>query len=402
MIGAGCMIRMGSLLGVALLCLPAAGPAPRPGNWMAAWAAALSANDPGQPIFDNTTFREVMHLSAGGTGLRVRLSNEYGTGTLSFGTVHIAHSLGNGQIDPATDVALTFGGAQNVDIPAGAGAVSDPVPVSVPPQYDLAVSMFITAMDVISQHTYAMSTTYDAPGNQTAAATMANQVSGTGGVYVEGVDVEQAKATKTVVALGDSTTDGVGGYVDANDRWPDFLAALLTGAGLDRVGVANEGLGSNTLMTPGGVGPTAVARFDHDVLALPGRKWVTMLEGINDIGVYSWNPQGAATAAQLIAAYQQLVARAHDAGLLVYGMTVLPFGGSDIFSAQGEQVRQAFNAYIRTQGTTDALADTDAALRDPNNLQNLLAAYDSGDHLHPSPAGYQAMANRFVLKNFQK
>jgi lysophospholipase L1-like esterase len=369
---------------------------------MAAWAAALSANDPGQPIFDNTTFREVMHLSAGGTGLRVRLSNEYGTGTLSFGTVHIAHSLGNGQIDPATDVALTFGGAQNVDIPAGAGAVSDPVPVSVPPQYDLAVSMFITAMDVISQHTYAMSTTYDAPGNQTAAATMANQVSGTGGVYVEGVDVEQAKATKTVVALGDSTTDGVGGYVDANDRWPDFLAALLTGAGLDRVGVANEGLGSNTLMTPGGVGPTAVARFDHDVLALPGRKWVTMLEGINDIGVYSWNPQGAATAAQLIAAYQQLVARAHDAGLLVYGMTVLPFGGSDIFSAQGEQVRQAFNAYIRTQGTTDALADTDAALRDPNNLQNLLAAYDSGDHLHPSPAGYQAMANRFVLKNFQK
>jgi lysophospholipase L1-like esterase len=390
------------LLAAALLCLPAAAPKSTSGNWTADWTEALSANNPGAPIFNNTTFREVAHLSAGGIGLRVRLSNEFGAGTLSFGAVHIAHSLGTGQIDPATDVALTFGGAQNVDIPSGASAVSDPVPMTVPPQYDLAISLYITAMDVISQHTYSMSTTYDAPGNQAAAATMANQVSGTGGVYVEGVDVEQAKPTKTVVALGDSTTDGVGGYVDANDRWPDFLAAMLTGAGQDRVSVANEGLGSNTLITPGGVGPTAVARFDHDVLALPGRKWVTVLEGINDIGVYSWNPQGAATVAQLIAAYQHLVARAHDAGLLVYGMTVLPFGGSDIFSAQGEQVRQAFNAYIRTAGTTDALADTDAALRDPNNPQNLLAAYDSGDHLHPSPAGYQAMANSFVLKNFQK
>jgi lysophospholipase L1-like esterase len=247
-----------------------------------------------------------------------------------------------------------------------------------------------------------MATTYDAPGNQAAAASMTNEVSGTGGIYIEAVDVEQANPMKTIVALGDSTTDGVGGIVDANDRWPDFLASMLTSAGQSRVSVANEGLGSNTLLTPGGVGPTAVARFDHDVLAQPGRKWVTILEGINDIGVYSWNPDGAATAAQMVAAYQQLVARAHDAGLLVYGMTVLPFGGSDIFSIAGEQVRQTFNAYIRTPGATDALADTDTALRDPNNPVNLLAAYDSGDHLHPSPAGYQAMANSFVLKHFEK
>lgn len=372
-------------------------------TWLTSWAEPLSQENPGIPgIFNNTTFRAVTHLSAGGIGVRVRLSNVWGVDTLSFGTVHIAHSLGGGQIDPATDATLTFGGSASVDVAPGASVVSDPVSMTVPAQYDLAISMYMTATNVISNHAYALATCYDGPGNQAAAAVMTNVSTGTGRVYIEAVDVLPPKAAKAIVALGDSTTDGVGSTVDTNNRWPDLLAVQLTAAGKNRISIANQGLSSNTLLIAGGVGPMAVARFGHDVLSQPGVKWITILEGINDIAAYAENPGGAPTAAQLIAAYQQLVARAHDAGLSVYGMTVLPFGGSYVFTTAGEQVRQALNAYIRTAGVVDALADTDAALRDPNNPTNLLAAYDSGDHLHPDPVGYQAMAKSFDIKQFEK
>ena len=221
---------------------------------------------------------------------------------------------------------------------------------------------------------------------------------------VSGIDVLAMPGAASVVALGDSITDGHGATTNGNDRWTDILAARLQGSPATRnMGVSNQGIGGNHLLTDG-LGPNVLARFDRDVLAPAGVRWVIVFEGVNDLGGLARNgevspAEHTALVQRVLAAYQQVIARAHAHGLRVYGATVTPYVGSTYYhpGPLSEADRQAVNAWIRATGNFDAVIDFDAAVRDPQHPDQLLPAYDCGDHLHPSPAGYKAMADAIPL-----
>jgi lysophospholipase L1-like esterase len=199
------------------------------------------------------------------------------------------------------------------------------------------------------------------------------------------------------VTFGDSITDGRGSTTNGDNRWPDELSRRLrANSATAEVAVLNMGVGGNAVLS-GGLGPTALQRFNRDVLAQRGARWLIVLEGVNDIG-YSSSQQ---VATDLIAAYQQFIDGAHGQGMLVYGVPILPFGGSSYYTAEHETARQTVNDWIRTSGRFDAVIDLDAAVRDPANPVNLLPAYDTGDHLHLDVAGLRAMADAIDLTLFE-
>jgi lysophospholipase L1-like esterase len=387
------------LAALAVLMAGSAGAATPQPRWVASWGAAMVATNPtpaGQ--YENQTLRTVTHLSAGGQGVRLRISNEYGTKTLSFGAIHVALSGGHSIIQPGTDHVVTFSGRTELQVPAGSVAVSDAVKIYVPGGVDLAVSMYVTRTDIITEHVWALQTIYIADGDQTAAARLPGAAQTQSRPFLAGVDVLGSPVAASVVALGDSITDGFFSDAGENDRWPDLLGARLRGAYGDRVGIVNVGISGNTIL--GDIGPTASARFTTDVIAEPGRRWAMLLIGINDIGKTQSAPDQAPTLESLIDADRQMIARAHDAGLRIIGMTLLPYYGAGYFCDAGEEKREALNAFIRSSGAFDGVVDTDAALRDPAHPHRLLPAYDSGDHLHPSEAGMQAIANAVDLSLF--
>jgi lysophospholipase L1-like esterase len=226
---------------------------------------------------------------------------------------------------------------------------------------------------------------------------------------VSEIDVQSAPKAATVVALGDSITDGHGATPNGNDRWTDVLAKRLqSGRKTSDIGVSNEGIGGNHLLTDG-LGPNALSRFDRDVLAPAGARWVIVFEGVNDLGglarVAEVSPaEHAAEVSRVIAAYQQIVERAHAHGLRVYGATITPYVGSDYYhpGPSSEADLQAVNEWIRAAGHFDAVIDFDSVVRDPRHPDRLLPGYDSGDHLHPSPAGYKAMGDAISLALFKR
>lgn len=384
----------------------------QPPVWVASWTTSQQIPEPANALppdaLHDATLRQIVHLSIGGTALRVHLSNAFGTAPLHFTSVHIARPLApdNPAIDPATDKALTFAGASDVIIPPGAEFLSDPVTEPVAPLSDLAVSFHLADPPARETgHPGSRTTSYYVPGDQVSAATLANPGKVDHWYQLASVDVLAALGAGTVVALGDSTTDGHGATTNANDRWTDDLAVRLQQAKM-HVGVGNAGIGGNHLLIDG-LGPSALSRVDRDLLAPAGVRWVIVYEGINDLGGLTLHgevppAEHAALVARIIAAYQQLVVRAHARGLRVYGATVTPDGGSGFYhpDALNEADRQQVNAWIRAAGHFDAVIDFDAAVRDPQHPDRLLPAYDCGDHLHPSPAGYHAMANAIPLNLF--
>ena len=389
-------VRLAALAALAASSAAAATPPPA---WVASWGASMVPVTPsalGQ--YENQTLRTILHLSAGGTALRLRISNEYGAHTLSLGAIHIAVSGGHSLIQPGTDHVVTFSGNATLDVPAGAVAVSDPIDAAVLGGIDLTVSLYVTRTDTITEHVWALQTIYIANGDQTGAARLPGAAQTQSRPFVAGVDVLGSPAAASVVALGDSITDGFWSNSDENDRWPDLLGARLRGTYGNRVGIVNQGISGNTLL--GDVGPTASARFTTDVIGQPGRHWVMLLEGVNDLGLSESDPSHAPTTDALITADRQMIARAHDAGMHIIGMTLLPFEGSGDYSVAGEQKREALNEFIRTSGEFDGVVDSDAAVRDPSQPQRMLPIYDSGDHLHPSEAGMQAIANAVDLSMF--
>jgi lysophospholipase L1-like esterase len=215
---------------------------------------------------------------------------------------------------------------------------------------------------------------------------------------ITGVEVLADNSSKGVVTLGDSITDGRGSTTDGNDRWPDNLARrLATNAPTAGLAVVNMGIGGNGIF--GGLGPAAQARFDRDVLNQSGVRWLIVFEGVNDIGGASASGSSA-LATNLINAYIQFASKAHARNMRAYGATITPFGGNSYYTTAHEAARQTVNAWFRTNTVYDALIDFDAAVRSPVTLTNLLPAYDTGDHLHLNPAGYQAMANAIDLNLF--
>jgi len=332
--------------------------------------------------------------------VRVRFSNAFGSSALVITAAHIARSRGGHAIDVASDRRLTFGGADSVLIAPGATATSDALEYDVPALSDLALTIHIgTAPAEVTGHPGSRTTSYLQAGGWVAAAELPDAVTTDHWYVIAGLDVVADGAA--VVALGNSITDGRGSGTNRNDRWPDNLARRLQAdPRTGHVAVLNAGIGGNAVLA-GGLGPTALARLDRDVLAQAGARWVILLEGVNDIGGARAPGQAAAVARNLVVAYREIIDRVHARGLRIYGATIPPFGGSQYAGEEREAARQTVNQWIRSGGTFDAVIDFDAALRDPTQPSRLLPSADSGDHLHPSEAGYRMMADAIDLALFR-
>lgn len=368
-------------------------------NWVGAWMASPQLTEPGNlppaPGFVDTTVRQVVRLTLAGRKLRVRLSNEFGTAPLTFTGVQVARALGESRIAPETNRALTFHGAPSVTVPPGAPVLSDALDFPVAALSDLAITLHLrTTTSAITGHPGSRCTSYLQPGVALDAPELPNATKVDHWYFLSGVEVLAEKNAAAVVTLGDSITDGRGSSTNGNGRWPDYLARRLQADKRTRkVGVLNAGIGGNAVIK-GGIGPSALARFDRDVLAQAGVRWLILFEGINDLGTKSAN------ATELIAAYEQLTVRAQAHGIKVYGATILPCAPSFYYTPELERERQALNQWIRTTRALDAVLDFDAALRDPKAPTQLSPAAESNDHLHPEKLGYKVLAEAIPLRLF--
>ncbi|NUR32358.1 MAG: SGNH/GDSL hydrolase family protein [Catenulispora sp.] len=375
----------------------AIGTRPSSAAWSGSWAA--SADDglvPGP--WTNRTLRMVEHSSVGGSQVRIRLDNAFVGAPVNVGHVTIAVQS-SASSATGTPVTLTFRGNRAVTIAAGGQALSDAVPFTVPADANLLVSVYFPGtVQLAPQHSLGMQDMYssaDQAGDQTGAVANFPVNNGFGfWTLLSGIDVQAAGAPGTVVALGDSITDGYSSTYDGNDRWPDDLARRLLASQYPHRGVIDEGISANKVVTDdftgvqgtGNGGISAVSRVDRDVLSQSGARTLIMLEGVNDI-------KAGTSASQVIAGLKQIAAAAHANGLTVIGGTVTPFKGYSAWTSAYETQRQAVNSFVRSSGGVfDAYVDFDAAIRSPADPASMLAVDDSGDHLHPSPAGYQAMA----------
>ena len=351
--------------------------------------------------FNHQTVRMIARTSIGGRRLRVSLSSAFGSEPLAVGAAHIAIRAKDSEIVAGSDRALSFNGKPSCTVGPGMVILSDPVDLNVAPVQDLAVSLYFPGeTGPPTSHSTGLHTTYIKDGDVTAQAALADAVTAQSYYWLAGIDVEAPAASSLIVAFGDSITDGARSTPETNHSWPALLAARLADRkATANIAVGNMGIGGNRVLRDV-TGVSALARFDRDVLSQPGVKWVMVLEGINDIGHGAVAPAEMVTADELIAGHKQLIERAHNHGIRAIGCTLTPFEGANYSREEGEAVREALNAWIRTSGAYDAVVDFEAATRDPNNPKRIRADFDPGDHLHPNDAGYQAMANAVDLSLF--
>jgi len=397
-------------------------------QWIGTWAASAQPFIPAiLETYRNQSLRLIVHTSAGGARVRVKISNTYGDTPLLIGSAHIARRTTEAEIDPRSDRMLKFQGKSSTTVPAGSMVVSDPVEMDVPGLSDLAVSLFLPQhTEARTIHSMAKQTSYVSPetGDSTAAAKFPVAKTIQSWPFLTGIDVETSPGSAAIVAFGSSLTDGDGTTADANARWTDVLAKRLQrDAELKaEMGVLNEGIIGNRLLhdSPKGadnplgaaLGQAGLARFDRDVLAQAGVRYVVVGLGINDIlfPAFPFTPPGEKVSAEdIIAGYRQLILRGHQKGVRIIGTTNPPFEGSAFegfvtafYTPEREAERQKVNDWIRGGGEFDGVVDLDAVLRDPSHPTQLLPAYDSGDHLHPNDAGCVVEANAFPLALFAK
>lgn len=409
-------VKLASFIAVSLLTAPPVlGGERSPGHWVASWATGPAGPfDGAVPQFNDQTLRYIVHTSVAGDRVRVKISNTFGTDPVVIGSAHVAQRLAAARIVPGTDRRLTFSGETRFTIPAGGLVLSDPVELDVPALSDLAVSIYLpTPSAAATMHLLALQTSYIAAGSGdfTGASDLPGALTTTAWHFLTGVDVSTRNGA-TVVALGDSITDGANSTVDANLRWPNVLAARLQAQReFSRLGVIDQGIIGNRILHPtepqfGNLfAPAGLARFDRDVLAQASVAYVIVLLGINDIG----HPGSAAPASEEVSAEEieaglrQFIERAHENGIVIFGATLTPFEGTTIpgfYSPEKEIKREAVNHWIRTSGKFDGVIDFDAAVRDPSHPARMLPAYDGGDHLHPSDAGQKAMGDAIPLRLF--
>jgi lysophospholipase L1-like esterase len=376
-------------------------------HWTDTWTA--SPDSPGPPL-GTVTVRQIIRTSIGGSSMRIRLSNLLGTAPVTIGPIHVAEHADGSTIKSGTDRTVTFGGKPSVTIAKGGDVLSDPIALSVAPLEELAVSMYFP--------TRTGSSTFHGVGNQTAFITLTGDATAatrfpagevtSSRIFLTDVEVAAGNEAQTIAVVGDSIADGVGSTQDQNSRWPDVLAARLQAdPELASIAVVDAGIAGNRILHDGAtpfVGPSALARFDRDALNKPGVYWVLVMEGINDIAAVDVlaTPGNDVSAQQIIEGMKTLIGRAHKKRIKIFGVTLTPYGGVEwpFHSAAGEAKRQVVNAWIRHAGAFDAVIDFDQVVRDPAHTDCLLAAFDSGDHLHPNDAGYKAMAAAIDLRLF--
>jgi lysophospholipase L1-like esterase len=385
------------MIGAASSAAISAGPAAAGGQdvgWDSTWSVAYQGRGGTFPA--QTTARQIVHTSIGGTAARLRLSNVFNDQPLSLSDFHLARRASGASVVAATDRTVTFGGKTSVTIPVGGQAVSDPVSFVVTPESDVAVSFFVpTLAQNVDIHQSAFENQYLAAGDVSGAANLAVTQTFSSYFITSDVDVMNAAAAGSVVAFGASITDGFNTTFGTNRRYPNLLESRLLGSGRT-VGVANEGIAGNNLLGPGS-GPDALDRFDRDVLHRSGVRYVIFADDpINDLGS-GREPTGA----QLIAGLQQLISRAHAAGVTFICATLTPFEGYQTWTASREIAREEYDAIVRDANSgCDGVADFDAATHDPKQPARYLPEFDSGDHLHPNDAGMQSIANSIPLSLF--
>ena len=383
-------------------------------HWVGTWATAPMAaknaggkfGAEGADAGAGNTLREIVHVSIGGTSVRVILTNEFGEDPLTISAAQIALSADGGGIVAGSSVQLSFSGHPSIVIPPGALAVSDAAPIKVAPMADLAVSLFLPdqPVSVLSLHGFADTTNYLVAGNAVTSPTLSSPQKIYSWDFLKGIDVKADAASAAIVAFGDSITDGAHSTRDANARWPDVLAKRLAAdKRTAKLGVLNEGIGGNRVLHDN-TGPSALARFDRDVIAQDGVKYLVFMEAINDIGHAAdlKKPYDVVSSDDLIAGYVQMIERAHAHGIKVFGATLTPYVGAGYASPTGEVMRKAVNEWIRTSKLLDGVIDFDKATRDAANPDVFAATADSGDHLHPGDVGYKAMGESVDLKLFTK
>ncbi|HEU4651260.1 MAG TPA: SGNH/GDSL hydrolase family protein [Croceibacterium sp.] len=407
---------LAGLAGTAALALAA----PAQAEWVASWTAAphapLGTEGPfAAASYDNVTLSQIVRVTEGGKKLRVKFSNRYGAAPLEIGAARIVQIDANNQEIAGTSRTLTFGGDSGAVIPRGAPFVSDAVDVDLPDLARMKLEIYLpkptgpctchlTGVDELA---------VSPPGNfvgQPFEPVDRKQFR----AFLAGIEVDSPGALGTIVAYGDSITDGVGSTPGANRRWPDVLAERLQAAGKEWA-VANQAISGNRVLSPG-MGESALSRFDEDVLSLPGVKYVIVFEGVNDIG-NRFGPQRTGpgggpgglsldqppiTAEQMIAGYKQIVARAHEKGIKVIGSPIGPYMGAGYWSEEGEAARQTINDWIVNSGTFDAVVRLDTAFADPADPRQMREGYHMGDHLHGSDAGLKAVGESIDLGLFRR
>ncbi|MGW3465319.1 SGNH/GDSL hydrolase family protein, partial [Streptomyces olivaceoviridis] len=371
------------------------------GTRVSAWSPSMTT---GGPSFDNQTIRMVVHSSVAGSGVRITLSNRYSTTPLDVSTVDVAVQASGGEATRGTTRNVTFGSSRHVTIPVGEEAVSDVVPISVSAGENLLVSLYVPgATGMSTWHSDAFDTTYIASGNHAGDDTAAAfGTTTTSWYYLAGMDVLSPTARGTVVAFGDSITDGYHSSTGTYTRWPDFLGRRLgSGPGPQKLSVVDAGIGGNRVLTDVPnlwQGVSALKRFGHDALGQPGVKDVILFEGINDIGNNAGPDGRPLTAQDLIDGYRTLIDEAHAAHVNIIGATLMPDQGNGYYTPDAEKLRQSVNQWIRTSGAFDGVIDFDQTMRDPANPAALNPAYDSGDHIHPNDEGMKAMTDAIDLR----
>jgi lysophospholipase L1-like esterase len=409
-----------SVIAIFALCVAAGWARAQNGNipevWVGSWAASQQIPEPQNAMapadLRDATVRQIVRLSVGGSTLRLHLSNAFGSQPLLLTSVHIARAVapGSSAIVPGTDRALTFDGRSEVTVPAGAEYLSDPVDLSVTPLSSPAITFYLKEPPVgQTGHPGSRATSYFVHGDHVSDAELTGAQTVEHWYQIGEVDVLAPQGAAAIVALGDSITDGHASTTNGNDRWTDVLAERLqTSPATHELSVLNEGIGGNHLLTDG-LGPNALARFNRDVLAPAGVRWVIVFEGVNDLGGLSLRGPASPEAhkemvQRILSSYQQIIERAHAHGLRVIGATITPFVGSDYYhpDAAIESDREDINTWIRALGHFDAVLDFDKVVRDPAASERLLPAYDCGDHLHPNPKGYRALGDSVPMSLFSQ
>lgn len=385
-------------------------------HWLGSWASSQQIPEPRNALPDevltDATLRQIVRLSFGGTRLRVRISNQYGTAPLQIEDLYIAKSNDpyTSAIIPMSSRHLTFSGENAVTLPAGAIYTSDPISFPVETQDHLVVSMYLpTAPQRQTSHPGSRATSYMVSGKHATTTQLTDPHTVDHWYQLSSIEVEAPTTKTAIIIVGDSITDGYGTKPNTDTRWTDFLITRLQSHPTlkGKYAVLNHGIGGNNMLR-NGLGPNVAARYDEDVLDQKGAKFLLLLEGVNDLGGLARNPESLQSdydqlVKNLKIAYTQIATTTRDHKIIPIGGTIMPFGESSFYhpNAMAEQARQDVNAWIRTSGIFDHVIDFDAFMRDPKNPRLLNPAYDSGDHLHPSIAGYKAMAEHIPLELFE-
>jgi lysophospholipase L1-like esterase len=404
-----------ALAGAAALALAA----PAQAEWVASWTAAphapLGTEGPfAAASYDNVTISQILRVSEGGKKLRVKFSNRYGSAPLEIGAARIVQIDADNREIAGTARTLTFGGAGGAVIPRGAPFVSDAVDVDLPDLARMKVEIYLPKpTGPCTCHLTGVDELAVSPPGNFVGKPFEPADRKQFRAFLAGVEVDSPDTLGTIVAYGDSITDGVGATPGANNRWPDVLANRLHEAGQEWA-VANQAISGNRVLSPG-MGESALSRFDEDVLSLPGVKYIILFEGVNDIGNRFGPPRGGPgggaggltldqpqiTVEQMIAGYRQIVARAHEKGIKVIASPIGPYMGAGYWSEEGEAARQTINDWILNSGTFDGITRLDTAFADPAEPRQMRDGYHMGDHLHGSPAGLKAVGDSIDLALFK-